>query len=107
MSPYLCSTNKDTMSRKEKYIIGDTVKFVGKEKEKREDGGFYFTGNKHPYYGQKCTIVETFQQLSFNKIVGTYASWGEPGYKVLFEDGHTLYEIENDLHKIRKNLVGM
>ena len=88
--------------RKEKHLIGDTVKFVGKETEVRQDGGRYFTGNKHPYFGQKCVVVETFQQLQFNKTVGHYASWGEPGYKVVFEDGHTLYEIENDLHKIRK-----
>ena len=87
--------------RKEKHIIGDTVKFVGKETEKREDGLHYFTGNQHPYFGQKCVVVETFQQLPFNKKVGSYKSWGEPGYKVVFEDGHTLYERENELHKVR------
>jgi hypothetical protein len=87
--------------RKEKHIIGDTVQFVGKEREKREDGLIYLTGNKHPYFGQKCKVVETYQQLQFNKEIGSYRSWGEPGYKVVFEDGHTLYEIENDLHKVR------
>jgi len=87
--------------RKEKHIIGDTVKFVGRETEKREDGCHYFTGNQHPYFGQKCKVVETFQYLEFNRAVGHYKSWYQPGYKVVFEDGHILYEIETDLHKVR------
>jgi hypothetical protein len=88
--------------RKEKHQVGDTVKFVGKATEVREDGGRYFLSTPHPYLNQKCVVVETYQQLPFNKAIGHYVSWGEPGYKVIFEDGHTLLEKEDYLHKVRK-----
>ena len=88
--------------RKEKHQVGDTVKFVGKATQRREDGIVAILKTPHPYYGQKCTVIETYQQLPFNKAIGYYHSWGEPGYKVVFEDGHTLFERENDLHKVRR-----
>ena len=89
------------MARKEKHSVDDIVKFVGKLREVREDGITYISKTPHPYYGKKCKVVQTFQQLPFNKEIGHYASWGEPGYRVEFEDGHALLEIENDLHKVR------
>ena len=88
------------MARIEKHKIGDRVKWVGQDTELREDGLRYYIPSTN--YGKKGTVVETYQNDKFCKVLGYLTMNPKPGYKVKLDDvEEPILGSENNFHKIK------
>ncbi len=88
------------MARIEKHKIGDRVKWVGQDTELREDGLRYYIPSTN--YGKKGTVVETYQNREFCKVLGYFTMNPKPGYKVKLDDVEIeIMGSENNFHKIK------